>query len=221
MGNFSDKKTECINAYSLEKVIEEFDSIEKDENGYDTVKAFRLNRRYRELTGQNHEGYAQRVLKECEEASQSQFYTDTYKKFYLYLKKEILDGKDYITIIDDDVTFRRKLSTNPRELTDEEIDYLLGFFNDIPVLIKDEISMPFENLSRAIYLSEEYFYRNNVYHPTFVEHALDILGPIVSHSEGYSQSGIISSFVLDLMYKSLRKIHRKKTEEQKIEGTSD
>ena len=33
LGNFSDKKTECINAYSLEKVIEEFDSLEKDENG--------------------------------------------------------------------------------------------------------------------------------------------------------------------------------------------
>ncbi len=43
--NFSDKKTEGINAYSLEKVIEEFDNLEKDENGYDTVKAFRLNRR--------------------------------------------------------------------------------------------------------------------------------------------------------------------------------
>lgn len=182
--------------------------------------AFRLNRRYRELTGQNHNGYVNRILKDYEKMIQGPAFTDTFKKFYTYLKKEIIDGADYIAFIDDDPIFQKKGEVNFMDLSDEEIDHLLRFFNGIPALIWGHVFIPFkEKPMEAVFLNDIYDMRTGHFHPTFVENALDILEPIASHEESYCEAGTYSAFALDVMRQSLRKVKRIKT--QKSEGTND
>lgn len=214
-----DINIESIASLSLEEVTKLLDEYESNDH-IGVEKAFRLNKRFRELKGYNHEGYVNRISKDYERITQSPVCTDTYKRFYTYLKKEITDGAEYIAIIDDDQTFQKMGKVELKELSDEEIDHLLSYFNGIPVLKEEDVFIPFdETPMSAVFLNEIYNMRKGHFHPTFVENALTILEPIVSHAETCYESGKYSSFSLETMCQSLRKINRLKNE--KNGGTND